>query len=44
MAGYQLGNEHFVKEVIYTTDIEKLKAAITTRKSFFKKAHYPASS
>jgi 2-iminobutanoate/2-iminopropanoate deaminase len=44
LADYQLNTEHILKEVIYTTDIEKLKAAIATRKLYFKNGLYPASS
>ncbi len=44
LAEYQLNMDHIVKEVIYTTDIEKLKTATVSRKSFFKNGLYPASS
>jgi len=44
LAGYQLNMDHIVKEVIYTTDIEKLKAETAARKAFFSNDRYPASS
>jgi 2-iminobutanoate/2-iminopropanoate deaminase len=44
LAGYQLNMDHIVKEVIYTTDIEKLKAETAARKAFFSNGRYPASS
>jgi 2-iminobutanoate/2-iminopropanoate deaminase len=44
LSEYQLNMDHIVKEVIYTTDIEKLKAETALRKSFFKNGLYPASS
>lgn len=44
LAEYHLNMDHIVKEVIFTTDIEKLKVATASRKSFFKNGVYPASS
>lgn len=43
LADHGVGMEAIVKEVIYTTDIEGLKAAIATRKAHFN-GQYPASS
>lgn len=40
---YNVGTDAIVKEVIFTTDIEQLKAAIPLRKVHFKQ-QYPASS
>ncbi len=44
LSEYNVGTERIVKEVIYTTDIEQLKAATELRKSYYKKQKYPASS
>ena len=43
LADYDVGTNAIVKEVIFTTDIEKLKAAIPTRKAHFNDK-YPSSS
>lgn len=43
LADYNVGTNAIVKEVIFTTDIERLKAAISTRKAHFSD-EYPASS
>jgi 2-iminobutanoate/2-iminopropanoate deaminase len=43
LGDYNVGVNAIVKEVIFTTDIEKLKAAIPTRKAHFSDK-YPASS
>ncbi|WP_286261897.1 RidA family protein [Thalassotalea atypica] len=43
LTDYNVGTNAIVKEVIFTTDIEKLKASNTTRKAHFSD-RYPASS
>jgi 2-iminobutanoate/2-iminopropanoate deaminase len=43
LADYGVGTEAIVKEVIFTTDIEKLKSAIPTRKAYFD-GKYPSAS
>lgn len=43
LTDYNVGTNAIVKEVIFTTDIEKLKASIPTRKTHFSDK-YPASS
>ena len=43
LADYDVGTSAIVKEVIFTTDIESLKAAIPTRKAHFD-GKYPSSS
>jgi 2-iminobutanoate/2-iminopropanoate deaminase len=43
LADYNVGMDAIVKEVIFTTDIERLKAAIPTRKAHFS-SKYPSSS
>ncbi|HEA16010.1 MAG TPA: RidA family protein [Pseudoalteromonas prydzensis] len=43
LADYNVGTDAIVKEVIFTTDIEKLKAFIPTRKAHFSDK-YPSSS
>ncbi|MCJ8294638.1 MAG: RidA family protein [Colwellia sp.] len=41
---YGVDSDAIVKQVIYTTDIEKMKAHTELRKSFFNKDKYPSSS
>ena len=41
---YGVDSDAIVKQVIYTTDIENLKAETALRKSFFNKNKYPSSS
>jgi 2-iminobutanoate/2-iminopropanoate deaminase len=43
LADYNVGTSAIVKEVIFTTDIEKLKASIPSRKAHFS-GKYPSSS
>jgi len=43
LADYNVGTDAIVKEVIFTTDIEKLKALIPVRKAHFNNK-YPAST
>jgi len=43
LADYNVGTNAIVKEVIFTTDIEKLKATIPFRKAYFSDK-FPASS
>lgn len=43
LTDYDVGTNAIVKEVIFTTNIEKLKASIQTRKAHFSDK-YPASS
>lgn len=43
LADYNVGTSAIVKEVIFTTDIERLKVAIPIRKAPFDN-HYPSSS
>ena len=43
LADYNVGTNAIVKEVIFTTDIEKLKASIAIRKTHFSEK-YPSSS
>lgn len=43
LSDYNVGTNAIVKEVIFTTDIEKLKASIPTRKAHFGDT-YPSSS
>jgi len=43
LADYSVGTNAIVKEVIFTTDIERLKSAIQTRKAHFD-GEYPSSS
>lgn len=44
LADYNAEADDIVKEVIYTTNIEQLKQAISTRKQFFRSQQYPAST
>ena len=41
---YDVNSDAIVKQVIYTTDIEALKAETSLRKTFFNKNKYPSSS
>lgn len=41
---YGIDSDAIVKQVIYTTDIEKMKAHTELRKTFFNKDKYPSSS
>ncbi len=41
---YGVDSDAIVKQVIYTTDIEKMKAHTELRKTFFNKNKYPSSS
>jgi len=41
---YSADTSAIVKEVIYTKDIEALKAAIPVRKAYFKKGKYPSAT
>lgn len=41
---YDINSDSIVKQVIYTTDIEAMKAHTKLRKSFFNKDKYPSSS
>ena len=41
---YGVDSDAIVKQVIYTTDIEAMKAHTELRKSFFNKDKYPSSS
>lgn len=41
---YNADTDAIVKEVIYTRDIEALKAAIPIRKSYFKEGEYPSAT
>lgn len=41
---YGVDSDAIVKQVIYTTDIETLKAETSLRKTFFNKNKYPSSS
>lgn len=41
---YGVDSDAIVKQVIYTTDIEGLKAVTALRKKFFNKNKYPSSS
>ncbi len=43
LADYNVGTSAIVKEVIFTTDIEKLKASIPNRKAHFN-GKYPSAS
>ncbi|WP_171022271.1 RidA family protein [Thalassotalea litorea] len=43
LSDYNVGTDAIVKEVIFTTDIEKLKSAIPIRKAYFD-GKYPSSS
>ena len=43
LTDYNVGTDAIVKEVIFTTDIEKLKSAIPTRKAHFD-GQYPSST
>lgn len=43
LADYNVGTEAIVKEVIFTTDIERLKLAIPIRKAYFD-GQYPSST
>ena len=44
LADYQLDSESIVKETIYTTDIESLKANIEQRKKYYKNAKFPSAT
>lgn len=44
LAPYGADTRHIVREVVYTRDIEALKAAIPARKVIFAHELYPASS
>ncbi|WP_019027742.1 RidA family protein [Colwellia piezophila] len=44
LADYGVNSDAIVKQVIYTTDIEKMKAYTELRKTFFNKDKYPSSS
>lgn len=44
LSDYRLDSESIVKETIYTTDIESLKAGIEQRKKYYKNAKYPSAT
>jgi len=44
LGDYNVGTNEIVKEVIFTTDMKKLKSAISTRRAHFNSKKYPASS
>lgn len=41
---YNVGTNEIVKEVIFTTDMKKLKSTISIRRAHFNSKKYPASS
>ncbi len=44
LSAHGAGLEDIIKEVVYTTDIEGLKALIPERRAYFPNGQYPASS
>lgn len=44
LATYGATPDHIVKEILFTTDIEAVKAHIPLRKSYFSKDNYPAAT
>lgn len=44
LSDYGVDSDAIVRQVIYTTDIEKLQAQTALRKSFFNENKYPSSS
>ena len=44
LAQYGATPDHIVKEILFTTDIEAMKAQIEQRKSYFSKDVYPAAT